>query len=144
MWLTLNKNRDNKEIRDLYEKLWDEIQNYDEVYAKNILNDFFEKLDEDQSKESMLNINKNRDNKEIKDLYDELWSKIQNHHEVYVKNILNDFLEKLDKNPPKEPPIFNTLNLWFKKPIFWIGLVSVALIVPIIFILFVWISLLIE
>jgi len=88
-------------------------------------------------------LNTIKNNEEIKNLYDELWNKLQDHDEIYAKKILNDCLEKLDKKQSKET-IFNTLMVLLKKPMFWIGLIAVVLIVPIIFALFIWVSLLIE
>lgn len=90
-----------------------------------------------------MTLNTIKNSEEIKILYDELWNKLQKHDEIYVKKILNNCLVKLDKAQSKDS-IPDMLKSLFKKPMFWIGLISVIVMVPIIFTLFIWISLLIE
>ncbi|MGG4495574.1 hypothetical protein [Brevibacillus reuszeri] len=88
-----------------------------------------------------MNINKN--NEELKTLYDELWNKLQDHDEMYVKKILNDCLKKLDKE--QQETTFNYLKALFKKPKFWILFIALTILVPtILVVLFIWIALLVE
>ncbi|MFD0697650.1 hypothetical protein ACFQZT_26590 [Paenibacillus sp. GCM10027628] len=83
------------------------------------------------------------DVEEYRNLHYEIWTKLQEHDELYVKTFLENSLKSLEK---KRGKLFSyeTLLDYFKSPIIWISIIVGVLIVPIFCFLVIWISLIIE
>jgi hypothetical protein len=91
----------------------------------------------------MLLLKDSEDVEEFRNLHYEIWTKLQEHDELYVKTFLENSIKSL-QNKRSKLSLYETLLDYFKSPFIWIPIIVGILIVPVLWLLAIWTSLIIE
>lgn len=83
------------------------------------------------------------DAEHIRLVHSDIWTKLQDHDELYAKTFLEHCLKSLEKKRVKYT-LSETIKDYIKTPIIWISIIIGVLIVPVFWLAFIWISLILE
>lgn len=80
---------------------------------------------------------------ELRLLYDQIWSKLQEHEEEEARQLFQSILDEAERRPSTQS-LYSRIRHFIQTPLYLASIIIGVLIVPVFILLVVWVSLLLE